>query len=102
MATAIPVADNCGSVTPRNTILVLDEPLASLDQQSVRTMVALLGKLKRGSGLTLLWADHFLPALQEVAQDVLVIKGTGLIRHKADAVLGKTEGLSPFEKMNHE
>ena len=74
-------------------LLVLDEPLASLDRESVRSMVALLGKLKMGTSLTLLWADHFLPALQEVVQEVLLIEGTGLVRYQADDIWGKNEEL---------
>jgi len=72
-------------------LLVLDEPLASLDRDSVRSMVALLGKLKMGTGMTLLWADHFLPALQEVVQEVLLIEGTDLVRYQADDIWGKNE-----------
>ena len=72
-------------------LLVLDEPLASLDRDSVRSMVALLGKLKMSTGLTLLWADHFLPALQEVVQEVLLIEGTDLVRYQADDIWGENE-----------
>ena len=79
-------------------LLVLDEPLASLDRDSVRSMVALLGKLKTGTGVTLLWADHFLPALQEVVQEVLLIEGTGLVRYQADDIWGKNASLMTMEK----
>ena len=79
-------------------LLVLDEPLASLDRDSVRSMVALLGKLKMGTGLTLLWADHFLPALQEVVQEVLLIEGTGLVRYQADDIWGKNVALMTREE----
>jgi len=71
----------------------LDEPLASLDRNSVRSMVSLLGKLKVSAGLTLLWADHFLPALQEVVKEVLLIEGAGLVRYQADDIWGKNEEL---------
>ena len=84
-------------------LLVLDEPLASLDRHSVRSMVALLGKLKASAGLTLLWADHFLPALQEVVQEVLLLEGSGLVRYQADEIWGKNEEPMIREKMgNHE
>ena len=79
-------------------LLVLDEPLASLDRHSVRSMVALLGKLKASAGLTLLWADHFLPALQEVVQEVLLLEGSGLVRYQADDIWGKNEELMIREK----
>ena len=54
-------------------ILVLDEPLASLDTKTVQTMLRLLIKLKADTDMTLLWADHFIPELLEVVQDVIEI-----------------------------
>lgn len=55
-------------------VLVLDEPLASLDKKTVQTMLRLLVKLKSDTGMTLLWADHFIPELLQVVQDVLEIE----------------------------
>ncbi len=54
-------------------VLVLDEPLASLDRKTVQTMLRLLVKLKSDTGITLLWADHFIPELLQVVQDVIEI-----------------------------
>ena len=54
-------------------VLVLDEPLASLDKKTVQTMLRLLIKLKSDTGITLLWADHFIPELLQVVQDVIEI-----------------------------
>ena len=36
-------------------------------------MLALLDKLKADTGITLLWADHFIPELLQVVQKVLEI-----------------------------
>ncbi len=55
-------------------VLVLDEPLASLDKKTVQTMLRLLAKLKSDTGITLLWADHFIPELLQVVQGVLEIE----------------------------
>lgn len=54
-------------------VLVLDEPLASLDKKTVQAMLALLTKLKVDTGMTLLWADHFIPEMLQVVQNVLEI-----------------------------
>ena len=54
-------------------VLVLDEPLASLDKKTVQAMLALLTKLKTDTGMTLLWADHFIPEMLQVVQNVLEI-----------------------------
>ena len=56
------------------SVLVLDEPLASLDRQSVRSMILLLQTLRSKDQMTLLWVDHFLPALHEVVQEVLLFE----------------------------
>ena len=61
------------------TLLVLDEPLASLDQKTVRTTVALLAKLQAEPGLALLWADHLIPDLLEVVREVMLIEDMTLI-----------------------
>ena len=54
-------------------VLVLDEPLASLDKKTVQTMLRVLIKLKSDTGITMLWADHFIPELLQVVQDVIEI-----------------------------
>ena len=36
-------------------------------------MLRLLVKLKSDTGMTLLWADHFIPELLQVVQDVIEI-----------------------------
>ena len=55
-------------------MLVLDEPLASLDKKTVHTMLRLLIKLKSDTGITLLWADHLIPEILQVVRDVLEIE----------------------------
>ncbi len=55
-------------------VLILDEPLASLDKKTVHTMLRLLRKLKSDTGIALLWADHFIPELLQVVQDVIEIE----------------------------
>ncbi|WP_447971747.1 metal ABC transporter ATP-binding protein [Nitrospira sp. M1] len=55
-------------------ILLLDEPLASLDQQSIQSMLALFTKLQADVNLALIWADHALPTLDGVLRDALTIE----------------------------
>lgn len=68
-------------------MLVLDEPLASLDQESVQVMVSLLAKLKVDTDIALLWADHFVLALGGVVQEVLLIENGKLTRRNVDMIL---------------
>ncbi|MGB0909773.1 MAG: metal ABC transporter ATP-binding protein, partial [Nitrospirales bacterium] len=61
-------------------ILLLDEPLASLDQKSIQSMLALLTTLQANVNLTFIWADHALPTLGGVLQETLFIEDGVLCR----------------------
>ncbi len=74
-------------------ILVMDEPLASLDRDSVRSMVVLLARLRSEEGLTMLWADHFVPALQEVVREVMLIEDSRLIWSRIDVLVDRERRL---------
>lgn len=65
-------------------ILLLDEPLASLDQQSIQTILALFSKLQADVHLALIWADHALPTLGGVLREALVIEQDSLKRQEFD------------------
>ncbi len=68
-------------------VLVLDEPLASLDKKTVQAMLALLRKLKADTGMTLLWADHFIPEMLQVVQNVLEIDNPTVERKSVEEYL---------------
>ncbi len=70
-------------------MLLLDEPLASLDQQSIQTMLALFTKLQADANLTLLWADHALPTLGGVLRETLVIENDMVRKQEFDPVRAK-------------
>ena len=74
-------------------VLVMDEPLASLDRDSVRAMIVLLTKLRSEDGLTILWADHLVPALHEVVREVMLIENSRLIRSRIDTLLERERAL---------
>lgn len=65
-------------------ILVLDEPLASLDQETVYAMIDLFRKLNAESTLSILWADHLAPDLLKVVEEVILIENHRLVRQKVD------------------
>lgn len=67
-------------------LLVLDEPLAGVDPQTVETIVTLLGKLA-SSGLALLWASHHLPAVRKVVREVIWIDRGRLVRGSVGEML---------------
>lgn len=71
-------------------ILLLDEPLASLDQQSIQSMLTLFAKLQADVNLALIWADHALPTLGGVLGEALVIEQETLIRKPFTALAPHT------------
>ena len=75
------------------SVLVLDEPLASLDRESVRSAILLLNALRSQKHMTLLWVDHFLPALHEVVQEVLVFEEGLMTRCHIDVLIERERKL---------
>lgn len=75
------------------SVLVLDEPLASLDRQSGRSVILLLNTLRSQDNMTLLWVDHFLPALHEVVQEVLVFEEGQMTRCHIDVLMERERKL---------
>lgn len=69
------------------SVLLLDEPLASLDRGSVRAMIQLINTLRVKVEMTLLWIDHLLPALHEVVQEVLVFEEGKMSRCQIDVLM---------------
>ena len=75
------------------SILLLDEPLASLDRESVRSMIQLMNSLRSKAEMTLLWIDHLLPALHEVVQEVLVFEEGQMTRCHIDVLIERERRL---------
>ena len=75
------------------SILLLDEPLASLDRESVRSMIQLMNTLRSKAEMTLLWIDHLLPALHEVVQEVLVFEEGQMTRCHIDVLIERERQL---------
>ncbi|NKB80709.1 MAG: ATP-binding cassette domain-containing protein [Nitrospirales bacterium] len=68
-------------------LMILDEPLASLDQESVKTMVTLLLSLRTEAHLTILWADHFIPTMAAIVHEGLLLEDGTIFRGKLDDLL---------------
>ncbi|MDX1411591.1 MAG: ABC transporter ATP-binding protein [Nitrospirales bacterium] len=87
------------------SVLLLDEPLASLDRGSVRAMIQLMNTLRTNAKMTLLWIDHLLPALHEVVQEVLVFEEGQMSRCHIDVLMERERQMlstdGPIE-INHD
>ena len=75
------------------SVLVLDEPLASLDRKSVRSVIQLLNNLRSKDNMTFLWVDHYLPALHEVVQEVLLFEDGVMTRCHIDLLMERERKL---------
>ncbi len=87
------------------SVLLLDEPLASLDRESVRSMIQLMNTLRSRGEMTVLWIDHFLPALHEVVQEVLVFEEGQMTRCHMDVLMERERQLLSTDgpnEINHD
>ena len=57
-------------------VLILDEPMASLDTRSADQLAAVLNRLKEQSSVAILWADHMAAALRSIVKGAIWIEGT--------------------------
>ena len=60
-------------------LLVLDEPTTALDVTVQAAIVDLIGRLRRETGLTLVWVTHDLPLLARIADAIVVMRRGELI-----------------------
>ena len=61
-------------------VLVLDEPLASLDTRTFSIVLRVLETLAAAPTVALVWADHFVPEMLQVVHQVCMIQNKRLIR----------------------
>ena len=96
------------ALAPKPAVLVLDEPTSALDPEGAEELYALLGRLNRETGLTMLIVEHDLSRVLPYA-DRLVVLEAGKIEAagKTEAVLaqlvtGNSASLSPaLWKLKH-
>ena len=60
------------ALIPAPALLVLDEPMASMDEAGVLTFESLINELKE-QGVTILWVNHDLKQVQRMADSITVI-----------------------------
>lgn len=75
----------------RPRLLVLDEPLSGLDPEGVEEMLALLRRLAREEGTTVVFSSHHLREVEEVCNRVGVLDGgRTVLEGELDALLAGT------------
>jgi zinc transport system ATP-binding protein len=62
------------ALIPAPALLVLDEPMTSLDEKGARQFEALIREIN-ADGATVLWINHDLDQVARMAQDITVIEG---------------------------
>lgn len=62
-------------------VLICDEPVSALDVSIQARLLDLLRELRQSSGLTLLFISHDLAVVQQMADDVLVLRRGELVEH---------------------
>ena len=73
-------------------LLVLDEPLASLDVEGTRSVIDVVGRLNRENGVTVIMVEHRLgPAAAVAGRTVLLHEGAVVADGPTEEVLGRRE-----------
>jgi branched-chain amino acid transport system ATP-binding protein len=73
-------------------LLLLDEPTAGMSPQETASTIALIGKIARERGLTLLFTEHDMDVVFSIAQKITVVhQGRVLAEGTPDAVRGNLE-----------
>lgn len=78
-------------------VLFLDEPTASLDPHTARTIRELLRRYQRQSGATLLMASHNMPEVERLCDDVIMLRTGRVVDRGSPASLLGRYGRSTLE-----
>ena len=62
-------------------LLLLDEPLSALDQQSKKSLLTLIVKVQKQLNLSMLYVSHSLEELQQVCDDLVVLSQGKIINY---------------------
>ena len=68
-------------------LLLLDEPLSGIDTPTAGAILALLGRLNREQGLTILLVTHHLGGVRDVIREAIWVHGGKLLRGPASTIL---------------
>lgn len=68
-------------------LLLLDEPLSGIDAPTATAILALLGRLNREQGQTILLVTHHLGGVREVIREAIWVHGGKLLRGPASTML---------------
>ena len=85
------------SLATNPALLVLDEPLASLDHSSMETLIALFQTLRDEKHVAFLWADHMMPALQGIVREAIAIHGNTIVRGPLEEMIKQDWSKPPKE-----
>ena len=85
------------SLIPSPSLLVLDEPMAALDDNGVRIFADLMQKLK-AEHVTIFWVEHDLAAVKKLADTVTALSRTLLFTGNPEDILQADTILSLFSK----
>ena len=85
------------AVGPR--IIILDEPVASLDLSIKNNVIHLLLELKRTLNLTFLWISHDIEVINHVADRVMVMFGGNVVEIYSPRQQPSEEQLHPYTRI---
>ena len=60
-------------------ILMLDEPMAGCNATEIKSLMALIGKINRDLGITIIIIEHFMKVLTELTESLLIIESGRMV-----------------------
>jgi ABC-type Mn2+/Zn2+ transport system ATPase subunit len=79
-------------------LLLLDEPLSGIDAPTAGAILALLGRLNREQGLTILLVTHHLGGVRDVIREAIWVHAGKLLRGPASTMLAHHQVITIIEE----
>ncbi|TAJ46938.1 MAG: sugar ABC transporter ATP-binding protein [Herbiconiux sp.] len=79
------------AVRRKPSVLILDEPTAALGVHEVDALLALVRRLARGTGISVVYVSHLLGEILEISDDVTVLRDGEVLWSRARADIGLSD-----------
>lgn len=82
----------------RPRLIILDEPVTGIDQETQNKFYALIKKLNQENKITIIWSSHDLDAIEKLANKVACINRSMFFHGQADDFFGDEEMVKKYSE----
>jgi len=79
-------------------LLILDEPITGIDQQSIELFYSILRELNSKQKITIIWSSHDLDAVNQLANHVACLNRTLFFHGESDEFFGNDELVKQYSE----